>query len=246
MSKEHRRVAASPVRVRQPQSFTRAFQYMVSMKPANASNSQACTPLKKLTSQNKTPLSNFISLATLTSLSQQNLNNSGQLTARDVSPHQQSCQIFTLDPSPISYRMWREKEGHPRLIFFHKPTPYGPLTGLVHQPSHSQPYFTSISCLQRASLSIQNLHSHFPSKTSLKILTFLIPKPPETMGVQTVAHLTKGNFFFFLISKKNILKEPQEIKRPTKEYRGGHKQRENTRENKKQIEQKKTKYKEEN
>ena len=52
--------------------------------------------------------------------------------------------------------------------------------------------------------------------------------------------------FFFLISKKNILKEPQEYKRPTKEYRGGHKQRENTRENKKQIEQKKTKYKEEN
>ena len=42
-----------------------------------------------------------------------------------------------------------------------------------------------------------------------------------------------------MISKKNILKEPQENKRPTKEYRGGHKQRENTREKKKQIEQKK-------
>ena len=35
-----------------------------------------------------------------------------------------------------------------------------------------------------------------------------------------------------MISKKNILKEPQENKRPTKEYREGHKQRENTRENK--------------
>ena len=42
-----------------------------------------------------------------------------------------------------------------------------------------------------------------------------------------------------MISKKNILKEPQENKRPTKEYIGGHKQRENTRENKKQEEQKK-------
>ena len=52
--------------------------------------------------------------------------------------------------------------------------------------------------------------------------------------------------FFFLISKKNILKEPQENKRPTKEYRGGHKQGENTREKKKQIEQKKTKYNAEN
>ena len=52
--------------------------------------------------------------------------------------------------------------------------------------------------------------------------------------------------FFFLISKKNILKEPQENKRPTKEYREGHKQRENTRENKKQIEQTRTKYNEEN
>ena len=56
----------------------------------------------------------------------------------------------------------------------------------------------------------------------------------------------KGIKDFFLISKKNILKEPQENKRPMKEYRGGHKQRENTRENKKQIEQKRTKYNEEN
>ena len=46
-------------------------------------------------------------------------------------------------------------------------------------------------------------------------------------------------FFFFWSVRKNILKEPQENKRPTKEYRGGHKQRENTRENKKQTEQKK-------
>ena len=34
-------------------------------------------------------------------------------------------------------------------------------------------------------------------------------------------------FIYFLISKKNILKEPQENIRPTKEYREGHKQREN-------------------
>ena len=33
-------------------------------------------------------------------------------------------------------------------------------------------------------------------------------------------------FFFFFISRKNILKEPQENMRPTKEYREGHKQRE--------------------
>ena len=155
------------------------------------SSSRAFTPLKKLTSQNRIPLSNFIILATLTSWSQQNLNNSGELTARDVSPHQQSCQNFTLDPSPISNRMWREKEGHPRLKFFHKPTPYGPLVGLVHQLPHPQPYFIAITCLHRAALSIPNLHSHFPSRASLKSLTFLIPKPPKAMGVQTVAHLTK-------------------------------------------------------
>ena len=59
--------------------------------------------------------------------------------------------------------------------------------------------------------------------------------------------------FFFLISKKNILKEPQENMRPTKEYREGHKQREKKkkkkkkkRENKKQTEQTRTNYKEEN
>ena len=42
----------------------------------------------------------------------------------------------------------------------------------------------------------------------------------------------KQCMYFFWSVRKNILKEPQENKRPTKEYRGGHKQRENTRENK--------------
>ena len=77
---------------------------------------------------------------------------------------------------------------------FHKLTPYGPLTNLVHQPPLIQPYFTFITCLQRASFWIPNLHSHFPSKAALKSLTFLIPKPPKEMGEQTVAHLTKWNF----------------------------------------------------
>ena len=58
-----------------------------------------------------------------------------------------------------------------------------------------------------------------------------LPNIPLTFCTQKLLFL-----FFFLISKKNILKEPQEYKRPTKEYRGGHKQRENTRENKKQKE----------
>ena len=65
---------------------------------------------------------------------------------------------------------------------FHKPTLHGPLTDLVHQLSHTHSYFTSITCLQRASFSIPNLYSHFPSKASLKSLTFLITKPPKEMG----------------------------------------------------------------
>ena len=87
--------------------------YMVSMKSDIASRSQACTPLKNLTSQKRTPLVDIISSATLASLFLQNLNKSEYLTARDVSPHNWSCQNFTLDPSPISYRIWRETEGHP-------------------------------------------------------------------------------------------------------------------------------------
>ena len=76
------------------------------------------------------------------------------------------------------------------------------------------------------------------------------PYPPwvhpflmEKCYLNQSSHITV--LFFFLSVRKNILKEPQENKRPTKEYRGGHKQRE-TRENKKQIEQKRTKYNEEN
>ena len=59
------------------------------------------------------------------------------------------------------------------------------------KPPHTLPYFTSITCLQRAAFLIPNLQSHFLSKASLKSLTFLIPKPPEEMREQTVAHLTK-------------------------------------------------------
>ena len=43
---------------------------------------------------------------------------------------------------------------------------------------------------------------------------------------QSMSSLIFLSQFFFLISKKNILKKPQENIRPTKEYREGHKQRE--------------------
>ena len=98
--------------------------------------------------------------------------------------------------SPLTHHQYHtkynmKKKGYPQLIFFHKPTPYGPKTDLVHQPPHTYPYFISITCLQRASLSIPNLHSHFPRKASLKSLTLLIPKPPKEKGVQTLAHQTR-------------------------------------------------------
>ena len=108
-----------------------------------------------------------------------------------MSPHTNS--LAKTSPSThhqyqTKYNEEKKKKNHPRLIFFHKLTPYGPETRPVHQPPHIHPYFTSITCLQRASFS-----SHFPNKASLKSLTFLIPKPPGERGVQTVTHLTKWN-----------------------------------------------------
>ena len=50
------------------------------------------------------------------------------------------------------------------------------------------------NCPQASNAKCLRIFPHFPSKASLKRLTFLIPKPPKAMELQIVAHLTKLNF----------------------------------------------------
>ena len=55
------------------------------------------------------------------------------------------------------------------------------------------PIFYLNNCLQRWVDSLPYLHSHFPNKTWLKALKFLIPKLPDCKGEQTWAHFTSRN-----------------------------------------------------
>ena len=51
-------------------------------------------------------------------------------------------------------------------------------------PLHSSPNFKAATLLQRRVFSTPNRHNHFPSKALLKVVNFLIPKPPLALGAQ--------------------------------------------------------------
>ena len=59
------------------------------------------------------------------------------------------------------------------------------------QPPHSTPYFEATTLLHNQSSSFPNRHNHFPNKALLKVVSFLIPKPPLAIGAQTLSHPTK-------------------------------------------------------
>ena len=119
------------------------------------------------------------------------LNKSGKHILKGLSPHQTSCQNFTLVPSPIWNWMWREKVDQPPLIVFHKLTPLEPGTELEHQSPSSAPYLALITLLHSASFSYPNLHNHFPNNASVKYLKFQIARPPDWIGEHTLDQFTK-------------------------------------------------------
>ena len=86
-----------------------------------------------------------------------------------------------------------EKADQPCLMVLQRLTPQGLETSFVHQPPQSFPYLASITRLQRWVVSLPYLHNHFPNKAWLKVLKFLIPKPPYCNGEQTWAQFTSRN-----------------------------------------------------
>ena len=84
----------------------------------------------------------------------------------------------------------------------HRPSPsdkipkahaLGTLTEWGHQPPYLFPHLASITLLQRCSLLVPYLHSHFPNKVWLNLLKFLIPNPPCWTGLQIWFQLTGWN-----------------------------------------------------
>ena len=58
--------------------------------------------------------------------------------------------------------------------------------------AHSSPNFEATTLLHSRFSSFTNRYNHFPNNALLKVVSFLIPKPPlAMMGAQTLSHPTK-------------------------------------------------------
>ena len=119
------------------------------------------------------------------------LYNTGKVNWRGWSPHHLSCQNFTLFLTPISNWVFLLKASQPKQIPFHKLHPWTPLTSLKVHPPYSSPNFKVTTLLQTQVPSTLKRHNHFPSKTLLKVVSFLIPNPPLAIRVHTLYYPTK-------------------------------------------------------
>ena len=83
---------------------------------------------------------------------------------------------------------------HPIQILLHGPHPWTPLPNLeVHPPPppNSSPNFKATTLLQSLLSSIPKRQSYFPNKALLKVVKFLIPKPPLAIGKHTLSQPNK-------------------------------------------------------
>lgn len=113
--------------------YKRIF-FFTHIKETRESNSRSCTT-KKLMSQWRLPLEHCMWSATKVYLKFSIRFSSIKASFRTWPPHQKSCQNLSLVPLPTSNIVNLEKVPH-SLIYFHKLTPYGPLTTLEHHPPH--------------------------------------------------------------------------------------------------------------
>ena len=125
------------------------------------------------------------------------------------SPHHLSIQNFTLSPTPTLYWTYLLKTFQPIQILLHKPHPWTPLPNLEVRPAHFYPNFKATTLLQSLFSSIPKCQSHFPSKALLKVVNFLIPKPPLAIGIKFLNHykVFLWNIFqcYFLYEQKPYL-----------------------------------------
>ena len=83
---------------------------------------------------------------------------------------------------------------------------------------HSSPNLEATTLLQSQVSSIPKCQSHFPNNALLKVVNFLIPKPPLAIGIHTLSHPNKRvlesphkkslcNFSILLATWVGIVKE---------------------------------------
>ena len=147
------------------------------------------------------PLSQYPSFATFASLVVQIENNLGNAFNSATPPNQLSFQKETSFPSstfhlnPSSKLLPQPSEAHTSFRSFHQREllllfPSSPR--LLHPP-----YLETRTSFQRPPLSEPNLQIHFPSKAKLNNFRSIIPKPPNSWGLQTKFQEAHENFFRF-------------------------------------------------
>ena len=117
--------------------------------------------------------------------------NLGKANWKGWSPYHPSCQNLTLFPNPTTNWQFLLKSSQPMRIPLYKPHPWTPLPSFEVHPPHFSPYFEATTLLHNRSSSFSNRHNHFPNKTLLKVVSFLIPKPPLAIDAQTLSHPTR-------------------------------------------------------
>ena len=115
----------------------------------------------------------------------------GKAKRRGRSPHHLSDQNFTLSPTLTLYWTYLLKTSQPFRILLNKPHPWTPLPNLEVHPVHSSPNFKVTTLPQSLFSSILKRQNHFPRKALLKVISFLIPKPPLAIGKHTLSQLNK-------------------------------------------------------
>ena len=115
----------------------------------------------------------------------------GKATWKWWSPYHPSCQKLTLFPNPTTSWVFLLKSSQLIRIPLHRQHPWAPLPNLEVHPPHSSPNFEAIAFLHSRFSYFPNCHNYFPNNALLKVVSFLLPKPPLAMGAQTLSHPTK-------------------------------------------------------
>ena len=126
-----------------------------------------------------------------TSLSMAITYSLGKANLKGWSPYHASCQNLTLFPNLTTNWQFLLKSSHPMRVPLHKPHPWTALPSFKVQPPHSSSYFETTTLLPNQSSSFPNRYNHFPNKALLKVVSFLIPKPPLAIGAQILSHPTR-------------------------------------------------------
>ena len=152
---------------------------------------------------------------------------------RGRSSHHRFIQNFTIFPFLTLNWMFLLKVFQSIRILFYKPHPWTPFPSLeVHHPPPPPgapflPKFQNYHPSPKLVSSTPKCLNHFSSKVLLKVVSFLIPKPPLPIGIHTLSHpnkcvleaLHKKSFCIFSVLLATLIRMVKRDKKESREAR---------------------------